>query len=189
MNGIFSIQDAMDKRAPLMLPEHLMPSFYGIRWGMSFSSVAEILGEAAVLKKPNYYTVVKKSIAGEQVNVTLYFQDDDLAEIHADLCVSQPFWERDEHTVRLQEELLVTLEKYYSYLVSYYEGILGASTFSGSWQSPEFPQDESAALLTMWDASEGIFRIEFTQPDKELPIFVRLSTRPLRNNEPNHIPL
>jgi hypothetical protein len=169
VQGILSIRDVLDRKIPRILPEHLMPTSYGVQWGTSFEHTREILCESILLQKSPYYAVVK--------TVIFIYRQIALHEIHVYPYISQSFWERDEDTVKLQSELLITLEQFYDFLAARYEEILGPPAFSGSWESPGYPEGVLATPLTIWDLHSGAFHVEFDHSDKELPIFVRLKTR------------
>ena len=158
-------------------PQYLMPQFYGVEWGSSLLACIQVL-QTSIVRQKSAYIVVQKQIDDEQIESTLHFRNDKLSRIQVNLVTTQPFWERDEATVRFQSELLITLEQYYHELVTYYRGLLGEPSFSGSWDLPGYPQDEIATPLTIWNLQDGGFRVELEHADKELPIIVRLSSVP-----------
>jgi hypothetical protein len=143
--------------------------------------VLEALAKSIVYQHPDRYLIVNRSIAGTPFEFDLYFHEDGLFRINADLYVSNSFWEIEDEEERLRTRLDDKLLAYYSRLAEHYTEILGTPIFAGDRKPPDFPQDELAKYATLWKLEGGDFLVEYEHSEKELPIIVKLSGRALAN--------
>jgi len=181
MEGILSLEEIINGVVPPILAEHLMPSFFGLHWGTAFAVAAESLKESVVYQQPDAYLIVNRLIAGTQFEFDLYFREEGLFRINADLYVSDSLWEIEDEEERLRTRLDDKLRNYYLWLAEHYAKMLGTAAFSGDRKSPGFPDNGLATFLTLWTLREGEFQVEYEHSEKELPIIVKLSSRALRN--------
>ena len=165
----------------MILPVHLLPSSLGLKWGMSKEHCLAVL-EAMPLKESDTFVTVKIQIQGSLYDVHLLFDDSGgLERIRLYLYMSRSFW--DEYS---GEEIVRTEMEYrghYDRLKEYYSVVLGPPNFSGAWGTAEYPEDEIAADITYWNHPEGRMQLEYDHPDKELPVFVSVSSFPVHQQE------
>src|SRR5262249_37593725 len=116
MEGILSLEEVMDGTIPPILAEHLMPSFFGLQWNTAFANAVETLAESIVYQKPDLYLIVNRSIGGKHFEFDLYFNEEGLFRINADLFVSDSFWEIEDEEERMRTRLDDKLQSYYTQL-------------------------------------------------------------------------
>jgi len=160
----------------MVLLSYLLPSRFGLHWGLTQAECVSLLG-VAPKHQAEAYAIFDLLLHGEPREIALRFDETgSLCRIKLDLYTSRDFW--DEY---LPEEMEAVEQEYhqrYLALVEEHIALLGAPTFSGSWGEEAYPDDETAGKITLWDHPEARLQLEFEQPDKEFPFVVRLVSYP-----------
>jgi hypothetical protein len=155
----------------MILPTDITPNRIGLAWGMTKDQCLSTLGMKPVRQTDLYASV--NYFSESDFPLDLEFDDDRLTRIQLDLHVSRDFWE--DYTTEDVEAIASEFEHRFERLVLQYSDVLGPPDFSGRWGDDSYPEDETVAVLSYWESTEGRVQVEFDQPDTEFPFVIRLA--------------
>lgn len=161
----------------MLLPIHILPDALGIEWGLPKKQCLALLN-AVPLKQSPAYAIVNLTIQKSLYKLNLLFDDSErLERVEVDLHISRDFWD-DNYIFEEMENIWTEFTDHYNRLVERCSSMLGPPNFSGNWGMEGYPEGQSASDVTYWDHPKGRMQIELDHPDKELPMFVRVSCYP-----------
>jgi hypothetical protein len=157
----------------VILPTNLLPSAFGLQWGMSKTNCLAELHVTPLKESPSYVRV-HLPIDDGFYEVGLQFdKQEGLWRIEVNLYISRSFW--DNYTYEEMDRIWQEYMEHYNHVKEHCISALGPPDFSGFWGTEGYPDDQTATHLTYWDRPSGRMQVQFEHPDKEYPMFVTVA--------------
>lgn len=158
------------------------PDVLGLSWGLSRQECSARLA-SVTLKQTDSYIIASMPTNSKSINVELLFKNEiGLWKIQVVLYKSRSFWE--DYTTDDLEYTMAESKRAYEETIQLYISELGPPDFTGDWGDENYPIDQNAWSICCWNQPQERLQIEYEQPDKEFPFFVRVVTYHV-NSSPN----
>lgn len=167
----------------MILPSQLVPTAFGLDWGMSQEECLQRLAIPPVAKS-HLYAAVELIVNAEPTEVIFCFASGNgLSSIEVCIHRSQSFWDSIRPSDEEERRIHAHFQAQYAKLVADYTTELGSPTFAGTNKEPGFPQGEIATWIAYWDLPTTRFQVKYDHQDRELPILIWVASSQLDNRQ------